>query len=630
MLLIAMTLTAYIPALRGGFVWDDKEFVVENQTLRTWDGLKKIWLNPRANLQYFPVSFTSFWIDYHLWGKRTTGYHVHNVLLHALNGILLWRLLRSLRVSGAWFAGALFALHPVHVEPVAWITERKDVLSGAFFLLTLLAWSAFMTKPNWTRYFLALGLFIPTLLAKTSTVPLPAVLLLGFWWRKSKISMRDAMLTIPFFAMSLGVSVLHLWVERGNIGAASEELSFPFPTRALIAGRALWFYALKNFWPINLMPIYPRWELDRASAWAWLFPLLAIAAATALWLRRSYLPKGPLAAFAFFVLMALPVLGFFSFAFFRLSFVGDHLQYLSSLGWCALMAASAPRVWTRVTQETMYGMNAKKLEYGLTSLVLLMFGTGTWLRAETFRDSESLWRDNLRQNRASWTVENNLTQALGAEDKLDEALLHAQAAVQLDPRQPEALGQLAAALARKGKLDEAVKYALAALEIWPFYFEAQYTLGTTLLQQGKTAEAIEHLRLASRTRPDNAKIHHNLAVALDRQQNGNEALLHYTEAVRLEPENSNYRNNFAMALVRENRIQEGIEEFSAALALNPSDAEIHNNLGVALELNGQKEEAIAHYQESLRLRPDYEEARINLKKALEEESRSQFSRRSSQ
>ncbi len=338
--LVLITLLAYQPVWRAGFIWDDDFYVTNNTPLHTVDGLWGIWFKPGTTIQYYPLVFTSFWAEYHFWGLQPLGYHLVNVLLHALNAILLWRVLQQLKIPGSWWAAAIFALHPVSVESVAWITERKNVLSGFFYLLAVLAYLRFRPLTDresaragdWRYYPLVLALFLCALLSKTVTCSLPAVLLLLVWWKNGRVERRDVLATAPLFVLGVASGFMTTWMEKHSVGANGAEWALSFVQRCLVAGRALWFYTGKLFWPRNLTFIYPHWEINAGVWWQYAFPVAALAVLIALWRVRSRIGRGPLVAVLFFAGTLVPALGFFDVFPFRYSYVADHFQYLACIG----------------------------------------------------------------------------------------------------------------------------------------------------------------------------------------------------------------------------------------------------------------------------------------------------------
>ncbi|MEO6436814.1 MAG: O-GlcNAc transferase, partial [Tepidisphaeraceae bacterium] len=264
LLLIALTLVAYGPALRGGFIWDDDDYVTENVNLRSAEGLSRIWLAPTASPQYYPIVFTTFWVEHQLWGVGASGYHLVNVLLHATAALLLWRVLKSLTVPGAYLAACLFAVHPVHVESVAWISERKNVLSAVFYFAAALAYVAcYMPmprsknshaetpKPRSNLYLLSLLLFIAALLSKTVTCSLPAALLLVMWWKHGRLTRGDIASLAPFFLIGFVFAMFTVWLERSHVLAVGPEWDLSLIDRLLLAARAIWFYATKLIFPFG-------------------------------------------------------------------------------------------------------------------------------------------------------------------------------------------------------------------------------------------------------------------------------------------------------------------------------------------------------------------------------------------
>ena len=342
----------YQPAWQGGFIWDDEGHVTRPE-LRSWQGLCRIWFNLGATQQYYPLLHSAFWTEHILWGDATLGYHLLNIALHALAALLVAWILRRLAVPGAYLAAAIFALHPVQVESVAWITELKNTLSGVFYLGAALLYLRFDETRQRRLYLGALGLFVLGLLSKTVTATLPAALLVVFWWRRGRLSWRrDVLPLTPFFVLGAAAGVFTAWVERKLIGAEGAAFELSLIQRFLLGGRAVWFYLGKLLWPAKLLFIYPRWQLSQAVWWQYLFPAGALLLLAVLWgLRGRW--RGPLAGLLFFVGTLFPVLGFCNVYPFIYSYVADHFQYLASLGIITLVAAGAAlllerwRLWRR-------------------------------------------------------------------------------------------------------------------------------------------------------------------------------------------------------------------------------------------------------------------------------------------
>ena len=518
-LLVVAILVAYLPAIGAGYVWDDDVHVTANETLRSLDGLYRIWFVAGATPQYYPLVFTSFWLERQAWGLRPLGYHLDNVLLHALNALLVWAALRRLRVPGAWVAAAVFALHPINVESVAWITERKNVLSGCFYLGALLAFLRFMpAAPGETHparhgrrwYLLSLLLYVCALLSKTVTGTLPAALLLILWWKGRPLTLRCLRAVSPMFLFALLMGLNTIQVERVHILAVGEDWSLSWVERLLVAGRALWFYAGRILVPHRLTFIYPRFAVDAASLPQYLFPVSAVAVMIALWLMRRRIGRGPATAALYFAGTLFPALGFFDVYPMRFSFVADHFQYLAGLGLIVPVAALASRLVAR--------LGARAAAAGtLAVLAILPLAALTWRQAGIYEDARTLWADTLEKNPEAWIAWNNLGLILYQQGDEEAALAHYTRAVELHPRYPEARYNLGILQARRGELEEARRNLAISAGLRPDNPDTHLQLGLVLAQLGSLPEAESELRAATDLAPASRDAQLNLGVVLARQ-----------------------------------------------------------------------------------------------------------------
>lgn len=580
--LFVATLLAYSPALRAGFIWDDQPGHVTKPELRSLAGLARIWFEVGATQQYYPLLHSAFWVEHKLWGDAPFGYHLVNVLLHALSACLVGTILRRLAVPGAWFAAALLALHPVCVESVAWISEQKNTLSTVFYLLAALTYLRFdasatgdaapsprstgrgeaavaPSKPRCAGlYSLATALFVAALLTKTVTATLPAALLVIVWWQRGRIdARRDVAPLAPWFAAGLGAGLLTAWVEHAQIGAQGGDYALDAFERMLVAGRAAWFYLGKLIWPADLTFIYPRWTIDATQGWQWVFPLAAGALLVALaWVRRR--SRGPLAAALFFGGTLFPALGFVNVFPFVYSFVADHFQYVACLGVFALTAAGGAQF-----TATWSGPSRRAFGIGiLTSLAAL-----TWQHASTYRDVFTLYRDTIARNPGCWMAHNNL----------------------------------AIALVDAGRATEALPHYEQALRHRPNYPEAENNFGYALTQLGRAAEALPHLDRALSLKPHYADAHNNRGaalMALGRVADGTAA---FGEAVRLNPQFALAHLNHGRALAAGGRIADAILPLRTAVELQPGFAEAHFYLAVAFKQTGRDAEAERHMDRAVKL-----------------------------
>jgi protein O-mannosyl-transferase len=567
--LVALTIMAYQPVWHAGMIWDDNAHVTSPK-LRSLHGLVLIWTQLGATQQYYPLIHSVFWAEHKLWGEASAGYHWVNILLHAFSALLLVKVLRRLNIPGAWLAAALFALHPVEVESVAWISELKNTLSAVFYLSAALAYLGFDRNRSGGDYVMALGLFLLGLMSKTVIASLPAALLVVFWWQRGKLSWkRDVLPLIPFFGAGIGAGLLTAYVERKFIGAQGAEFHFSIMERCLIAGRAIWFYLGKLVWPVDLAFVYPRWHVNPSAWWQYLFPAAAWLLLGVLIWRRW---RGPLAGLLFFVGTLFPALGFFNVYPFRFSFVADHFQYLASLGPLTLFAAG---------MTAMPGLIWKRkpfLEPMLCVALLLVLATLTWKQCGIYADAETLWRSTLRRNPDSWLAHDSLGHTLLQKGQADEAILEFQKAVACQP-------------------------GLALLH---------YTLGFNLLQNGRADGAVVAFRAALKIHPDDDLAHYNLGLALRQKGETDEAILEFQKAAAIRPDFAETQNNLGRCLLQQGRVDEAVAHLRKALAIQPDYAEAHYNLGNALLQKGLADEAILHFQKLLAIQPESVEAQTKL------------------
>lgn len=514
-LLVGLTFVAYAPALDGGFVWDDDDYVENNPTLRELAGLRDMWFNPRSLPQYYPLVHTTFWIEYQISGLAPQTFHLTNVVLHAVNALLLWRILHRLAVPGAWCAAMLFALHPVHVESVAWITERKNVLSGTFYLSAVLAFFNYHRafhgsgRLAWLHYGIALLLCAAALLSKTVTATLPAALLVVVWWKQGRLTRSDILAVLPMFAMALPLSLYTVWLEQYHVGARGIHWQLSLVERCLVAARACWFYLQKLLFPRELTFIYPRWQISASAPWQYLFPIATVALLYTLWVLRRRTGRGPLAAVLFFGGTLLPVLGVFNVYPMRYSYVADHFQYLASVGILALVAAGSV---TALRLEP-----RRKWMPVLAAGVFLGLGICTWSQCCVYANREVLWLDTIRKNPGAEIAYTNLGMYYFGNGQYQEALACFRRAQELAADDPVTNNNLGISLGRLGQSAAAIERLRAAVRLDPGYADAYNNLGALLTEDGDIEEAVACLREAIRLRGEVAEFHYNLARALRRQ-----------------------------------------------------------------------------------------------------------------
>jgi tetratricopeptide (TPR) repeat protein len=583
--LFCLVFAIYVPSLSSSFIWDDDDYVTENTTLRSLGGLRQIWTEPQATPQYYPLVFTTFWVEQHLWGLNPAGYHFANAALHAANAVGVWLILRRLGIPGAWFAAAVFGLHPVHVESVAWVTERKNLLSASFYLLAIWQFLGWVEGPpagdRASRihaagsYALGFCFFVGALLSKSVTCSLPAVLLLLRWWKVGRVRMREVAQIVPLFAVGAILAFNTAWLERAHVGASGTAFSWTMAERFLIAGRALWSYAIALVWPVDLCFIYTRWTVQTTAWWAWAIALGAVMVPLALALRQRRL-SGPLVAVLYFGGTLLPAIGFFNIFPMRYAFVADHYQYLASLGLLALVAAwwfrpGASAAWSwRSPSPAHVAIDVRR---AVAALVLLVLACLTWQRQSVFHDSAALWTQTLARNPTSMLAniqmgrvasrrkdfaaaerffrnglryrtddletqefETNLAHALSAQGRYDEATAEFRKALVRNPDYPEALNGLGNVESRERHYDSAIELYRRALAAQPRNAIIRLNLANALVASGRCAPAEKELRSVLEADPTSVAARLGLAALLARSRSWEEAESKCLEVLQLEPD----------------------------------------------------------------------------------------------
>jgi protein O-mannosyl-transferase len=608
--LIGLTFLAYLPVLRAGFIWDDPDYVTQNATLRSPGGLWQIWFMPRSIPQYYPMVHTTFWVEYQIWQLWSPGYHAVNVALHGVAAILLFAGLRRLTFPAAWLAAAVFALHPVHVESVAWVTERKNVLSAIFYLAAVLAYFRFDDpntdgEPrNWRAYGLAMGLFVLALLSKTVTCSLPAAILLVIWWKRGRVTLNDLKPLIPLLVLGAGLALTTAYFEKEHVGASGAEFDFSAIQRLLIAGRAVWFYLWKLIAPVNLTFIYPRWNVDSARGWQFLFPIAALLTLVALFFLRRRIGRGPLVALLFFGGTLLPALGFVNVYPMRYSFVADHFQYLASIGVIVLLVAILRRVAGRTTPYM--------------PVVLIPLWLITFQQAKVYRNPETLWTDTVLKNPRSWMVHTNLGDALAQAGKPDEAFAAYQQALRLAPQLPETHWNVGIGLSLRGQFDDAMRQYDEALRVSNDMFpQAHYSRGNIFLQRGQIDGAIAEYERALSQKPGLAEAHFKLGFIAESRGRYDEAIQHYTNAVQHRLGFAEAHYNLANVLRETGRLEEALIHYSQVIRLEPRRAEAHVNIGATFLKLGRYEEARQAFAAALAIDPNLVPAQQGMRRATQ-------------
>jgi protein O-mannosyl-transferase len=643
--LIAATFLVYRPVWRAGFIWDDDDHLTSNPAMTATNGLQMIWSSLSVS-RYYPLTLTTFWVEHRLWDLNPLPYHLVNIALHALSGLLVFFVLRRLRIPAPWLAAVLWTLHPVSVESVAWITELKNTQSGVFFFLALLCYFRYESDSKAHWYVLAFLCAAAAMLSKPSTVVLPAVMLLCVWWERGRWRWQDLVRVSPFLVLSTGMSALTVLEQKGHIQRSGMiESPLSWPERFIVAGKAVWFYAGKVLWPDQLAFVYPRWDVRPGDVAAWL-PLagVVVISAALLLLRRQGWARAALFGLGCFVVGLLPVLGFFEVFYFRYSFVADHFQYLASVGLIALVTSAL--VW--------YGGQVGII---VGTLLVVVVALLSWRQADVYRDPVSLWQDTLTKNPDCWMAQNNIGVTLYDRGRVKEAIGHYERALQKNPDLAVVRYNYANALCQLNRPAEALLHYERALQLRPRYAEAHSNYGQALQLLGKTAEAVREYEAALQIHPNIATTHNNLGNSLFQLDHTVEAIAHYNAALQLQPDFTEARNNLAAAeytlgnglfiigqtdeaarhfevalqnnpkiatahfslgnvLMQQGRFDQAVQHFDAASKIDPKDMEVWFNLGLALIKSGKAQDAIRCYEQAARLQPNNLRAQNNLARLL--------------
>ncbi|MCG3136357.1 MAG: Photosystem I assembly protein Ycf3 [Phycisphaerae bacterium] len=606
---MAVTLLAYSPLHSAGFIWDDDFYVTENPTLQTSAGLLDIWTSLAATPQYYPLVFTSFWLEYQLWGNHPLGYHAVNVLLHIGSALLLWLFLQRLQIPGAYWAALCFALHPVMVESVAWITEHKNTLSLFFALVTLHLYWRYLARPRRGIYITALIAFAAALLSKTVTGSLPAVILVLLWWRHGRWERRQILPLLPFLMLAAVMGAITIWVERHHVGAQGVEWSLAPWTRFALAGRIICFYALKLIGPVSLSFVYPRWEATAFQPSICLFPILVIGVLLICWRRRQRWGRGPVAALLIYCGVLFPALGFVDVYPFRYSFVADHFQYHASLALLVFIVTGFEQ-WRRGRAVPL-----RRLGSVLGIIVLVLLGWQTEQRCRVYRDAETLWRDTLAWNPDAWIAANNLGLSLVTQRRYAEAepILERARSIAVFPRdRSRTLRNLAHLYRETQRLELAQPCLEEALSVQPNWILAWADLADVLERRGQLDPALDCWQKILLLNPNDAHAAQQIGLLYADRGDVNTAEKYLRRAVQLQPERDQLQLNLGVVKARQGDLRSAKECFEAAIRLNPQSAEAFFNLGLTLLHLNDRDAARTALQRTLDLQPDHAAARQTL------------------
>ncbi|MFG0248746.1 MAG: tetratricopeptide repeat protein [Phycisphaeraceae bacterium JB051] len=621
-LLMLLTLVVYLPALQCAFIWDDDHYVTENRTLHDVEGLKRIWTEPGAVPQYYPLVHTLFWVQYQLFELDPLSYHLVNVICHALVSLLWWRVLRRMSIPGAYLAAMIFAVHPIQVESVAWVTELKNVLSGVFYLLAALLYLRFSgthhktiqpqlptVQPSprrWLWYGLSLLCFLGAMFSKTVACTLPAALVLVMWWQRRQFPWRDLLCLLPMFVIGIGLGLHTAMMEKHHVGAEGADWAFSLGDRFLIAGRALWFYAGKILWPEHLVFFYDYWNLDTSQWWQWLLPVGFVVAVYGCWRNRQLWGYGPVVALLFFAGTLFPALGFIDVFPMRFSFVADHFQYHAGMGIIALFAAGFYWLTKR----------HRKLQSVLAALILIALGGRNMAYQPVFENQRTLWQDVIAHNRAPWMALNNLGVLEKKAGNLEAARDLYQRAIVHRPFEWNSYSNLGIVYKEWEQYDRAATLLEQASKFMRAQSHVYSSLAHVRELQGDIPQAIALLEKAVKQNSVYADAWANLGILHLNQGNHDKAMIALKRAIQTDRYQESAYIGLSRALTERKRFDEALANLRNGLDNLPQSAQLHHHTAVALMKRGQLQEAISHWQKATRIAPDEPDYALNLGAAL--------------
>ena len=608
LILITGLFFVYAPMWHAGFIWDDDSYLTGNLLIRSLDGLIKLWTVPGSHPQYYPMVFTTYFLEYKLWGLSPTGYHIVNILLHGISCLLLWQLLKKIGLKGAWLAAMVFALHPVMVESVAWITERKNVLSLVFYLCGMLAGIRLLnlgsnknplqnksqTTVTWGILLLC---YVLALLSKTVTVSLPAALLVMAWWRYGRLSKRTVLLMLPLFVIgiTLGLHTAHL--EKVTVGAVGQDWDTSLLQRTLLAGQITWFYVGKLLYPEPLIFMYHRWAIDQTSLLQWLPTLAAIGVIGTLLVTCKKTGRGPLAAVFLFVGTLFPALGFFNVYPMRFSYVADHFQYHASLAMIVLVVCGLRQLLDRSSFQ--------RPAVAAVIIMLASLGWITYERCFAYQDAKTLWLDTLVQNPNSSIALYNLGAMAIEDDQPANALALFNMAVIAHPNRPLPYYSRSAAYKALGQKQNYLADMRRTIKRFNGYeierAQPHMILGNDAMTRKQWQEAANQSEQYIRCMPNRSAGYVMLGKACLPLEDHQRAITMLQKAIELGDSQASTWYNLGFAFQKQNQFKDAIACYTQSLAKKPKNPDTLTNLAGILAQSGQFQRALAYQHQALKI-----------------------------
>ncbi len=639
--LCLLVAASYFPALSGGLVWDDAAFQVRQ--VQSLAGIWQIWFVPGSlehEGHYWPILYTTFWLEHKLWGFNPLGYHIVNLLLHSAVTLLLWRVLRRLAVPGAWVAVAIFAVHPLHVESVAWVIGRKDMLAALFYLGAALAYMRFVEDQRWQRYTIALALFTAGLLCKSMLVTLPATLLIWHWWKHGRVTANDVARVLPLLLVGLFVTLAD-WSFNKNRELISFDYSFI--ERALIAARSLVFYVEKLAWPAELMVIYPHWEVGAGDWFAWGCALAAVVVAGLLWRYQHQIGRGPLAGVLFFAVTLSPTLGFVDYGYMQFSFVADRYQYLAGIGVIAVVVgivahglnrlagsgatsgATVERTRNAAPSNQLAGVRKASVQVMATVMLaasLAALGMTTWRQSSLYHDAGTLFTHIIAHNPDARGAHHNLGDWFYKQEQYEEALAAYRIAVEQRPYFAPLRNQMGLTFDKLNQYENAEEQYRTSVKITPRFVHGMNNLASVLARQEKYQESLKYYRKMLAMDANYINSHIGMGFVLAKLNRLEEAEAHYQKALQRNPRFPDTLDHLSALRMKQQRYEEALEFFQTLIAVQPGRVRAYIGKGISLVRLKRHEDALRSFDRALALDPTLKEARTHRAQVLKTLGRS--------
>jgi len=615
--IVLLTSIFYYPSLSNDFIWDDDDYILNNFSIQRPEGLKDIWLSYKTP-QYYPVVFTSFWIEYHTWGARPLGYHVVNLMFHIFNALLIYAILLKIYKTLAFPVALIFALHPVHVETVAWITERKNIYGAFFYLLAVWFYTRFFESDHRRDYAFSFISFVLALLSKSITVTFVAVPLLIRWWQQKRLRKVDFINLIPFGFIGLLAGLNTVYLEIVRVGAKGDNWSLPLWGHLVLPGKIILFYIYKLLLPFKLMFFYPRWDIDPSMPWQWL-PVCAIVAILVLfYMYKDQIGRGAFATFFFFTASLFPALGFFNVYPMIYSYVADHFQYIASIGMIIFLCGAAEFAFERFVLPRV-SLNSKHRRitlWLLLGVISFIFGFNVISYSHVFKNRETLFSDVIRKNPGAWMAYNNLGLVYISKGEIRKALDHYRKTLKIKPDDCVAHTNLGTIYRNQGLWEKAKASYETCLQADPTYAIAYSNLGLVYVHSGDMQQAQALFEKAASLDPMANDAHLNLGRLFLQQKRYDESLTHFKKAIDIYPYDKNAYLQMGMLYAQMGNTKNAERAFQKVLQIDPNNIHAYNNLGILFRRENRLKAATDQFRKAVQLDPDFIQARYNLGEVL--------------